>query len=159
MCPWPDRAFNAFWANRRRSASPSGESGVVIASRRYLAGRRLRIRRRPAHHLLCHTVSPSPEKPAQPPPTGSENRKIVEVLSSSAGSHGQRVVPEYPIFSPISSQEGSRVAINPERVSSIIETGPRRVNINLPDGGTVTVAMTLEHVIAHLRGAHVAQEA
>jgi hypothetical protein len=67
-------------------------------------------------------------------------------------------VPEYPIFSPISSQEGSRVAINPDRVSSIIETGPRRVNINLPAGGTVTVAMTLEHVIAHLRGAHVAQE-
>jgi hypothetical protein len=59
-------------------------------------------------------------------------------------------VPTYPIF----QQEGSgqRVAINPERVASIVELEPRRVAINLPDGGSVTVAMTLESVIARLSG-------
>jgi hypothetical protein len=32
------------------------------------------------------------------------------------------------------------------------------VIINPPDGGTVTIALTLEDVIAHLRGDHVAKE-
>jgi hypothetical protein len=72
--------------------------------------------------------------------------------------HGERAVPEYPIFSPISSQEGTRVAINPEHVSSLVETGPKRVTINLPDGGAVSVAMSLEQVIARLRGAQLAEE-
>ena len=72
--------------------------------------------------------------------------------------HGERAVPEYPIFSPISSQEGTRVAINPERVSSLVETGPKRVTINLPDGGAVSVAMSLEQVTTRLRGDQLAEE-
>ena len=58
-----------------------------------------------------------------------------------------------PIF-PVFQQEGNgqRIAINPERVASIVELEPRRVTINLPDGGSVTVAMTLESVIARLSG-------
>ncbi len=55
-------------------------------------------------------------------------------------------MPEYPIFSPISSQEGTRVAINPEHVSSLVETGPKRVIINLSEGGAVSVAMSLDQV-------------
>ena len=70
----------------------------------------------------------------------------------------ERAVADYPIFTPISSQEGSRVAINPEHVSSLVETGPQRVTINLPDGGAVSVAMSLEDVIARLRGARAAGE-
>ncbi|MGA9849106.1 MAG: hypothetical protein WBQ45_15890 [Roseiarcus sp.] len=67
-------------------------------------------------------------------------------------------MPEYPIFSPISSQEGTRVAINPEHVSSLVETGPKRVIINLSEGGAVSVAMSLDQVMAHLRGAQLAVE-
>ena len=66
-------------------------------------------------------------------------------------------MPDYPIFTPISSQEGSRVAINPEHVSSLVETGPHRVTINLPDGGAISVAMSLEDVITRLRGARSAE--
>ncbi len=69
----------------------------------------------------------------------------------------ERAVADYPIFTPISSQEGSRVAINPEHVSSLVETDPERVTINLPDGGAVSVAMSLEKVIARLRGARSAE--
>jgi tetratricopeptide (TPR) repeat protein len=69
----------------------------------------------------------------------------------------ERAVPEYVIFSPISPQEGSRVAINPEYVSSLVEIDPQRVTINLPDGGAVSVAMSLEQVIARLRGARLAE--
>ena len=67
-------------------------------------------------------------------------------------------MPEYPIFSPISKQGGLRVAINPALVSSIIETDPQRVTINLPDGGSVSVAMSLEQVIARLRGVAATEE-
>jgi hypothetical protein len=67
-------------------------------------------------------------------------------------------VPEYPIFSPISKQGGIRVAINPELVSSITETDSHRVTVNLFDGGAVSVAMSLEQVIARLRGASLAEE-
>jgi hypothetical protein len=57
---------------------------------------------------------------------------------------------KYPIF----TQEGStqRIAINPERVVSLIELEPKRTIINMPDGGGVTVAMRLESVIALLAG-------
>ena len=55
----------------------------------------------------------------------------------------------YPIFS---QEGGQRIAINPEQVISIIELEPRRILIALPDGGSITVSMTLESVIARLSG-------
>jgi hypothetical protein len=55
----------------------------------------------------------------------------------------------YPIFS---QEGGQRIAINPERVISIIELEPRRILIGLPHGGSITVSMTLESVIARLSG-------
>ena len=41
----------------------------------------------------------------------------------------------YPIFQ---DESGQRIAINPDNVASILEINPRRVIINLPDGGSVT---------------------
>jgi hypothetical protein len=59
----------------------------------------------------------------------------------------------YPIFS---EEGGHRIAINPDSVSSVAEIAPGRVTIHLPDGGTVIVPMSLETVIARLRGADLA---
>jgi hypothetical protein len=56
---------------------------------------------------------------------------------------------DYPIFS---EEGGHRIAINPDSVSSIAESAPGRVTIHLPDGGTVIIPMTLESVIAKLKG-------
>jgi small-conductance mechanosensitive channel len=58
-----------------------------------------------------------------------------------------------------SDEHGDRIAINPEYVVSIMDIPSKRVRINLPDGGTVVVSMSLENAIAHLRGARVAPEA
>jgi hypothetical protein len=55
----------------------------------------------------------------------------------------------YPIFS---QDAGQRIAINPERVASIIEIEPGRVVVVLPDSGSATISMTLESVIARLTG-------
>ena len=55
----------------------------------------------------------------------------------------------YPIFS---QDAGQRIAINPERVASIIEFEPGRVVVVLPDSGSATISMTLESVIARLTG-------
>jgi hypothetical protein len=56
-------------------------------------------------------------------------------------------------------EDGHRIAINAEYVVSIMDIPSKRVRINLPDGGTVVVSMSLENAIAHLRGARVAPEA
>ena len=55
----------------------------------------------------------------------------------------------YPVFS---QENGQRVAINPELVISIFEIEPGRVSLNLPDGGSVTIQMELDAVIALLTG-------
>ena len=55
----------------------------------------------------------------------------------------------YPIFA---QDAGQRIAINPERVSSIIEIEPGRVVVILPDSGSATISMTLESVIDRLTG-------
>ncbi len=55
----------------------------------------------------------------------------------------------YPIFS---QDAGQRIAINPERVASIIEIEPGRVVVILPDSGSATISMTLESVTARLTG-------
>jgi hypothetical protein len=53
----------------------------------------------------------------------------------------------YPIF----IQDGDqRIAINPDSVTSIIEVERRRVVINLPDGGSATISMSLETVVGRL---------
>jgi hypothetical protein len=57
----------------------------------------------------------------------------------------------YPIFIQVGG--GGRIAINPEWVVSIVEIDRDRVAVNLPDGGSATIAMSLENVIAQLRGA------
>jgi hypothetical protein len=53
----------------------------------------------------------------------------------------------YPIFT---QDGGQRIAINPESVTSIIEIERGRVVINLPDGGSATIPMSLESVVARL---------
>jgi hypothetical protein len=53
----------------------------------------------------------------------------------------------YPIFT---QHGGQRIAINPESVTSIIEIERGRVVINLPDGGSATIPMSLENVVARL---------
>jgi hypothetical protein len=55
----------------------------------------------------------------------------------------------YPIFLVEGKQ---RIAINPDRVINIAELERGRVSINFSGGGAVTVAMTLEDVIARLAG-------
>ena len=55
----------------------------------------------------------------------------------------------FPIFS---EESGQRIAINPNRVVSIVEITPGRVTINLPDAGMVLIPMSLERVIARLEG-------
>jgi hypothetical protein len=55
----------------------------------------------------------------------------------------------YPIFS---EEGGRRIAINPDAVTSINEIAPGRVTINLPDGGSALIPMSLESVIARLSG-------
>ena len=55
----------------------------------------------------------------------------------------------YPIFS---QDAGQRIAINPERVTSVIEIEPGRVVVILPDSSSATISMTLEGVIARLTG-------
>ena len=47
-------------------------------------------------------------------------------------------------------KSGKRAAINPEYVVSLSELAPNLVGINLPDGGSVTVEMTLDAAIALL---------
>jgi hypothetical protein len=64
-------------------------------------------------------------------------------------------VPDYRI---LQTEDGGRVAINPDLVASLAEVAPGRVFITLPSGGPVIVAKPLEHVIALLRGARVAEE-
>jgi hypothetical protein len=56
----------------------------------------------------------------------------------------------YPIFL---QEGGQRIAINPDSVTSIIETEPKRVLVCLPDGGSANIAMSLEGVVARLSGA------
>ena len=56
----------------------------------------------------------------------------------------------YPIFS---QEGGQRIAINTDRVTSIIEIEPKRVLVCLPDGGSANIAMSLEGVVARLSGA------
>jgi hypothetical protein len=53
----------------------------------------------------------------------------------------------YHIFT---TEGGQRIAINPDSVSSIIEIERGRVAINLPDGGSATISMSLENVVARL---------
>jgi hypothetical protein len=53
----------------------------------------------------------------------------------------------YPIFT---QDGGQRIAINPESVSSIIEIERGRGVINLPDGGSATISMSLENVVGRL---------
>ncbi len=55
----------------------------------------------------------------------------------------------YPIFT---AEGGERIAINPDHVVSLQEIPEGRVTICLPDGGAVTVRLTLESVIARLTG-------
>ena len=55
----------------------------------------------------------------------------------------------YPIFT---QDAGQRIAINPESVVSIIEIEPGRVAVILPDGGSATISMILESVVARLTG-------
>jgi hypothetical protein len=55
----------------------------------------------------------------------------------------------YPIFA---QDAGQRIAINPERVASIIEIEPGRVVVILPDSASATISMTLESVIDRLTG-------
>lgn len=61
----------------------------------------------------------------------------------------------YPIFS---AEGGQRIAINPESVVSIVEIAPKLVTINLPDAGAAVIPMSLESVIAQLRGARLSPE-
>ena len=55
----------------------------------------------------------------------------------------------YPIFA---QDAGQRIAINPERVASIIEIEPGRVVVILADSASATISMTLESVVARLTG-------
>lgn len=55
----------------------------------------------------------------------------------------------YPIFA---QESGERIAINPDHVVSLQEIEPQRVFIALRDGAGVTVALTLESVVARLTG-------
>ena len=59
------------------------------------------------------------------------------------------MVATYPIFA---QDAGQRIAINPERVASIIEIEPGRVVVILPDSASATISMTLESVVARLTG-------
>jgi hypothetical protein len=61
----------------------------------------------------------------------------------------------YPIFS---QDAGQRIAINPERVASIVEIEPGRVVVILPDSGSATISMTLESVVARLTGRELGPE-
>jgi len=56
----------------------------------------------------------------------------------------------YPIFLVEGKQ---RVAINPDSVINIAEIERGRVSVNFTGGGSVTIAMALENVIARLTGA------
>ncbi len=56
----------------------------------------------------------------------------------------------YPIFTQ--EEDGQRIAINPDHVVSLQEVDPQRVFIALRDGAGVTVALTLESVVALLIG-------
>jgi hypothetical protein len=53
----------------------------------------------------------------------------------------------YPIFT---QEGGQRIAINPDSFSSIMEIERGPVVINLPDGGSATIPISLENVVAHL---------
>ncbi len=55
----------------------------------------------------------------------------------------------YPIFA---QENGERIAINPDHVVSLQEVAPQRVFIALRDGAGVTVALTLETIVARLTG-------
>jgi len=59
------------------------------------------------------------------------------------------VANPFPIFLVEGKQ---RVAINPDCVINIAEIERGRISVNFMGGGAVTVAMTLEDVIARLAG-------
>jgi hypothetical protein len=54
----------------------------------------------------------------------------------------------YPIFT---QDGGQRIAVNPDSVTSVIEVERGRVVINLPDGGSATISMSLETVVGRSR--------
>jgi len=49
-------------------------------------------------------------------------------------------------------QDGKRIAINPETVTAIVEDQPGRVLVVFPSGGSTSIPMTLENVVARLEG-------
>jgi hypothetical protein len=61
----------------------------------------------------------------------------------------------FPIFS---EKSGQRIAINPSRVVSIVETTPGHVTINLPDAGIVFIPMSLEDLVARLEGGELPEQ-
>jgi hypothetical protein len=68
---------------------------------------------------------------------------------AESAERGDNTMAVYPIFA---QENGDRIAINPDHVVSVQEVEPQRVFIALRDGAGVTVALTLESVVARLTG-------
>jgi uncharacterized protein YlzI (FlbEa/FlbD family) len=60
--------------------------------------------------------------------------------------------PPMATYAVFQSEDGERVAINPDHVVSIVEITPDHSTIYLRTGGAVTVNMALESVIGRLTG-------